>query len=123
MRKIFLCSMMVLFTLGLSVHDASAGRFGGGRGFGSMRSSSMFSHTYNAKRPAFATAARNTAPSRLKGMFTGMLMGGLLASLFMGHGMGSTLMSWLFLGIAVFMIIRLVNRQKQNDDFQSRGDF
>jgi len=119
MRNFFLCSLIVLFTLGLSVNDATAGRFGGGRGFGSMRSNSMFSRSYNTKRPA-QTAALN--PSRMRGVFSGMLMGGLLASLFMGHGFGSGLLSWFFLGMIVLLVMRLVQRKKQTDDHRSPRD-
>lgn len=113
MRNIFLCSLLALVTFGLSVSDATAGRFGGGRGFSSMRSNTMFSRSYNKPRPAYAAAAKRTTPSRFKGMFTGMLMGGLLASLFMGHGFGSAMISWFFLGMIVLLVIRLVQQRKQ----------
>lgn len=115
MRNLFLCSLLILATFGLSITDASAGRFGGGRGFGSMRSNAMFSRSYNTTKPAFATAAKRTHPSRFRGMFTGMLMGGLLASLFMGHGFGSALISWFFLGMIVLLVLRLVQQKKQNN--------
>ena len=113
MRNIFLCSLLMLFTFGASIQDATAGRFGGGRGFGAMRSNSMFSRSYN--KPAFASTTKRTNPSRFRGMFTGMLMGGLLASLFMGHGFGSALMSWMFLGVILLFVMRLVQRRKETD--------
>ena len=111
MRNIFLGSLLVLFTLGLSMTDATAGRFGGGRGFGAMRSNTVFSRAYNTK-PAFASAATRTTPSRFRGLFTGMLMGGILASLFMGHGLGGTLVSWFFLGMIVLLVMRLIQSRK-----------
>ncbi len=113
MRNIFLCSLIVLFTFGASIQDASAGRFGGGRSFGAMRSNSMFSRSYN--KPAFASAAKRANPSRFRGMFTGMLMGGLLASLFMGHGFGSAFMSWMFLGLIFLFVMRVVQRRKETE--------
>ncbi len=112
MRNIFLCSLIVLFTLGLTINDASAGRFGG-RGFSSMRSKPMFSRAYNTNRPAYAAAAQRTGPSKFRGMFTGMLMGGLLASLFIGHGFGGAMMSLFFLGLIVFLVMRLTQRKRQ----------
>lgn len=119
MRKIFLSSLIILFTLGLSINDATAGRFGGGRGFSSMRSSSMFSRAY--KKPAPAAISRAN-PNRMRGLLPGMLMGGLLASLFMGHGLGSAMLSWFFLGMIVFLVMGLINRNKPKDDFRSHRD-
>ena len=121
MRNIFLYSLIALFTVGLSVNDATAGRFGGGRGFSSIRSNTLFSRAYT-KRPAQAAAATRANPSKMRGVFTGMLMGGLLASLFMGHGFGGALMSWFFLGMIVLLVMRLIQRKKQTDHYRSHRD-
>lgn len=122
MRHFFLCSLIVLFTFGLSVDDATAGRFGGGRGFSSMRSNTLFSRAYNTRKAAPMAAAKRANPSKMRGLFTGMLMGGLLASLFMGHGFGSAIMSWFFLGMIVLLVMRLIQRKKQTDFIRSSRD-
>ena len=38
-------------------------------------------------------------------MLGGLLIGGLLGSLFMGHGFASGIMSWLMLGIALILLL------------------
>jgi len=121
MRYFFLCALIGLFTFGLVINDATAGRFGAGRGFSSMRSNRLFSRTYTARKPAPLTASR-TNPSRMHGLFTGMLMGGLLTSLFMGHGFASGIMSWFFLGMIVLLVMRLIQRKKQTDFIRSSRD-
>ncbi len=118
MRKVFLYSMLLLFTCGLFVQDASAGRFGGGR-FSSMRSNSMYSRAYQTKRPAQTNVLNRANPGKMQGLFRGMLIGGLLASLFMGHGLGSALISWFFLGAIVLLLLRLFQNKKQNNPFQT----
>ena len=116
MRNVFLCSLIIFLTAGLFTTEASAGRFGGGRGFGAMRSNALFSRPYATQRPLQAASMARNNPSRLRGMMTGMLMGGLLASLFMGHGLTSALISWFFLGILVLLIVRLLQHKKHDRD-------
>lgn len=107
MRHIFLSSLLILLALGFSVNDATAGRFGGGRGFGGMRSNA-FSHA----RPLHATAAKNVNTHKTRNLLTGLVVGGLLAHLFMGHGFGGALLSWFLLGMALLLVMRLVKRKK-----------
>lgn len=120
MRKIFLCTLVALFTISISIQDAAAGRFGG-RGFSSMRSNGMYSRAYNTKRPT-ATAFNRNPAKKMRGLFTGMLLGGLLTSLFMGHGFGSGLMSWLFLGLIVALLMRILSRKKEPDNYRAPHD-
>ena len=47
-----------------------------------------------------------------RGAFTGFLLGGLLASLFMGNGLGSALLSWLALGFVLVLIVNFVRRRQ-----------
>ena len=113
MRQIFLCSLLLFITFGLAVTDASAGRFGGGRGFGMMRSKSMFNNY--APRAQKATATRQPSSSRWRGALTGLLLGSLLTSLFMGHGFGGMLFSWLLIGMTVYLIINVIRRKKHGN--------
>lgn len=97
------------------VQEASAGRFGGGRSFGVQRShSSLFA---SKKTPYQSVAQRSTRPM-WHGVLGGLLIGGLLTSLFMGHGFGAGLLSWLAIGFVVFFVINLI-RQKTQPAYQS----
>ena len=109
--KIFLVSILVtLLSFGLFVSEASAKRFGGGRSFGVQRSySSLFSQKSTAKN---FTQPNN--PRKWGGVLGGLLAGGLLASLFMGHGLGAGLMSWLVIGGLAFFIMSLLRKKMPN---------
>ena len=109
MRQIFLCSLLLFITFGLVVNDASAGRFGGGRGFGMMRSRSAFTQAPRAQK---ATSTRQANSSRWRGALSGLLLGSLLTSLFMGHSFGGMLFSWLFIGMVVYLIAHFIRRKK-----------
>jgi len=113
MQKLFLCTLLAFIGFGLIVNDASAGRFGGGRGFGMMRSKSMFNHAPRAK--AYTSNARKGQSNRWRGALTGLLMGSLLTSLFMGHGFGGSLISFLMLGAALYFIVNFLRRKKQEN--------
>jgi predicted lipid-binding transport protein (Tim44 family) len=118
MSRIFLSSLLALALIGGIVTDAAAGRFGGSRSFHSVRSSSLFSNSYgkySANKPSMSQRATH---SKWRGALTGLLMGGLLASLFMGHGFGGLLMSWIVLGLAVFLIMRLLSQRKHRHSEQ-----
>ena len=115
MRQIFLCSLLILATFSLTVTDAAARGFGGGRGFGMMRSKGAYTHSQRTPRAAATAASRQANSSRLRGALSGLLIGGLLTSLFMGHGLGGGLFSWLLLGMAIYFIVNLIRRKKQAD--------
>ena len=116
MRHLYIYSLVVLLTLGFSIHDATAGRFGGARGFSSIRSSTRFAPAYYAKTPMHAQIAKRASASKWRSALTGLLIGGLLASLFMGHGFGSMLLSWLFLGTLLMLVMRLLQNKKQRQN-------
>ena len=122
MRKFFLCTLIILSTLGLSIQDATAGRFGGG-GFRSMRSNTMYSRGFNSQRTAQPHVLNRTPHGKMRGLFSGMLVGGLLASLFMGHGLGSALISWFFLGMIVLLVIGLLQRKAPDTQFRKPRDY
>lgn len=111
MRYFISCLVLALLTFGLCINEASAGRFGGGRSFGVQRShSSLFS-----QRTAQSTKAFGQRPniSRWAGPLGGLLVGGLLASLFMGHGLGTGLLSWLILGSLIFFVVGFLKKRMQ----------
>lgn len=111
MRNIFLCSLFLFIGLGLVVNDASAGRFGGGRGFGMARSKSIFTQAPRAQKTTFSR--RSATSSRWRGALTGLLLGSLLTSLFMGHGFGSMLVSWLLIAITTYLIVNFIRRRSK----------
>lgn len=111
MRLTMSIIMILLLSLGLTVNEAAAKRFGGGRSIGFSRSNS----SYHKAAPKQSYAKQRTA-SRWKSGLTGFLLGGLLASLFFGHGFGSALFSWLILAGLVFIILRLFRRRSNYSD-------
>jgi predicted lipid-binding transport protein (Tim44 family) len=111
MRQIISCLLIALLSFGLLVNEASAKRFGGGRSFGMQRSqSSLFSSNKTHNTSSLGQKANK---SKWGGMLGGLLVGGLLASLFMGHGFASGMMSWLILGLAAYFIINFLRRRAQ----------
>jgi len=98
------------------VSDASAKRFGGGRSFGVQRAkSSLFASRASHHNKPMGQRA-NT--SKWGGVLGGLLVGGLLTSLFMGHGLSSGLFSWLILGSIAFFIVSFLRKRTQ-PGFQS----
>lgn len=120
MRKVILALLVGLFTFSFIMTDAQAKRFGGGKSFGVSRQASSFSRptmgsTASAATATGAAAATKTASGASKwlGPLAGLAVGGLLASLLMGHGLGSGILSWLLIGGAVFLVWRLVRSRLQ----------
>lgn len=111
MRNSLIIVLLSLLSFGLVVSDASAKRFGGGRSFGMQRSqSSFFSSRPSQPMKSFGQRAN---PSRWGGMLRGLLIGGLLASLFMGHGLGAGIMSWLVVGVLAFLLVGFLRKRMQ----------
>lgn len=113
MRQIFVCMLLIIATLGLTITDASARGFGGGRSFSMARSKGIFSQAYRSPRAKATPASRQATRNKLRGALSGFLIGSLLTSLFMGHGFGSGLFSWLLLGMAIYFIVNFIRRKKQ----------
>lgn len=111
MRIFIFCLLITTMTLGLFVNEASAGRFGGGRSFGVQRSQSSLFSSRAPQSKMFGQKANNT--HRWGGMLGGLLIGGLLASLFMGHGLGAGLLSWLAVGAVAFFLIGFFRKRMQ----------
>jgi hypothetical protein len=113
MRQALLCSLFIFITFGLVINDVSAKRFGGsGRGFGMMRPNNAFTHAPRTPRAAPAAAAKAiNKNNRWRGTLTGLLLGSVLTSLFMGHGFGGALLSWLLVGLTIYLIINFLRRK------------
>ena len=92
MRNFLSLLLIMVLTTCMIFQDASARRFGGGRSFGTYRSTSMFTRAKPAATPFQNSAAPNR--NRWLGPLAGLAAGGLLASLFMGNGIASGMMSW-----------------------------
>jgi predicted lipid-binding transport protein (Tim44 family) len=115
MRKIFSLFAVALLSLGLVTlsTDANAKRFGGGSSFGKQRQI-----TPRQAEPAKPVQAPATAPApggnRWLGPLAGLAAGGLLASLFMGHGFdGINFMDILLialLAMGIMMALRALRR-------------
>jgi predicted lipid-binding transport protein (Tim44 family) len=86
MKKLSTFLLVTLLSLGLTIGDAEARRFGGGKSFGKQREN--ITRQAAPPRPAQPPAAipAPAGGARWGGILGGMLAGGLLASLFMGHG-------------------------------------
>lgn len=111
MRTLFSCFLILLLTLGLATSEAYAKRFGGGRSFGVQRSqSSFFSPKQHSNSSAYT---QRPGANKWGGVLGGMLVGGLLASLFMGHGLANGLISWLLVGGVALFLFNLWKRKMQ----------
>lgn len=112
MRTLISCLLITLLSFGLLINEASAKRFGGGRSFGVQRSqSSMFSPNKAATSSPLGQRTKNS--SKWGGLLGGLLIGGLLTSLFMGHGLASGLMTWLILGAVIFFAVNFFRKRMQ----------
>ncbi|MFI4962735.1 MAG: Tim44 domain-containing protein [Legionellales bacterium] len=111
MRNFIICLCITLLSFVLVINEASAKRFGGGRSFGVQRSqSSLFKQSTPQSTSALGQKA---STSKWGGFLGGALLGGLLATLFMGHGFGTGLITWLLLGAALFFLINFFKKRMQ----------
>jgi predicted lipid-binding transport protein (Tim44 family) len=118
MRRFFALLIIILLAAGLTVSDASAKRFGGGRSFGMQRNTSSFT------RPSSPLSAPAQRPAnRWLGPLAGFAMGGLLASLFMGHGIGSGMLSWIIVALVLTSIIGLIRSRMRTSPQSNYSGF
>jgi len=128
MRALFINLLISLIAFSVIVGDVQAKRFGGGKSFGMSRQASGFSKpsqssfsnsaaAQQAARPAGSTASKWLGP------LAGLAAGGLLASLFMGHGLGGMggILSMLLMAGLVFFVLRMIlsRFQAPRQDYQS----
>ena len=105
MRSLLINLLIGLMAFSFLMMDAEAKRFGGGKSFGASRQASSFTKPTNSgfSNPASNLAAKPASTaSKWLGPLAGLAAGGLLASLFMGHGLGSGMMSWLLIAVVAF---------------------
>lgn len=112
MRTFILYLLITTLTFGCVVNEASAKRFGGGRSFGVQRSQSSFFSSHSPQKKSFGQQV-NTR--KWGGVLGGLLVGGLLASLFMGHGLGAGLLSWLVIGAIAIFFVGFFRKKMQPD--------
>jgi len=108
MQKIFVLFTILFISLGLIGLPVEAKRFGGGVRIGKQRS---LPH-YAAQKNPDKTTKSTTSSNRWLGPLAGFAAGSLLASLFMGHGIGGNLLGFLLIGGFIFLLWRLFKRLK-----------
>lgn len=114
MRQVIVALLIGIFTFSFFMMDAEAKRFGGGKSFGMSRQSSSFSRTAQPAPHAPAAAAKPASgASKWLGPLAGLAVGGLLASLFMGHGLGTGILSWLLIGGLLFLVWSFIRNRLQ----------
>lgn len=87
MSKFFTLFFVALISFGLTAQDADARRMGGGSSIGKQRSTTS-QQTATPAKPAQAPAAAPAGGNKWLGPLAGLAAGGLLASMFMGGGLG-----------------------------------
>lgn len=112
MRSLFILFLLSLLTFSVLATDAYAKRFGGGRSFGVTRSLNSNPYLNNRASMAERAASRPLQQRNWFGPVLGLLAGGLLASLFFQHGLGSALMMWLAVGAVIYLLIGLLRRRQ-----------
>lgn len=113
MRKFLVLFLTLLLSMSMITSDAYAKRFGGGKSFGKQRES--ISQQAAPRAPAAPAAAPAAGGNKWLGPLAGLAAGGLLASLFMGHGFdgikGMDILLMLALAAGVFFIMRAMRRK------------
>jgi len=118
MSKFFSLLLIFFILISAVLNTAEAARFGGGRSFGAQRSISSFSRS----QPTAGAFQRNVSGNRFFAPLLGLAAGGLLAYLFMGHGLGASLLSWLAIfgvGLMAWNFLR-TKLQPQTQSAQAR---
>lgn len=117
MHKFFILFLTLFMSMSMISSDAFAKRFGGGKSFGKQRQS--ITQQAAPRAPAApAPAAPAAGGNRWLGPLAGLAAGGLLASLFMGHGFegikGMDILLMLALAAGIFFIMRAMRRKSES---------
>jgi predicted lipid-binding transport protein (Tim44 family) len=108
MKKWLTFILIALMSISFIYTDAYAKRFGGGRSFGASRSvSNTFSNSAYSRSNAIHQAG-NSFKNRWFGPIAGLITGGLLASLFMGHGITGGIFSWILIAVAAMFLLKFL---------------
>lgn len=117
MKNLLSLFFVALVSFGLVVQDADAKRFGGGGNVGKQRSTtSQQTATPPKPAPAAAPTPAPSGASKWLGPLAGLAAGGLLASMFMGGGLGGlaggmgSILMMLALAAGVFFIYRMMKK-------------
>jgi predicted lipid-binding transport protein (Tim44 family) len=122
-RQILVILVISLITFGLLLQTAEAKRFGGGRSFGYSRSVGS-NYSYSRSAPGIGQNYNNNKPTnRWLGPLAGLAAGGLLASLFMGHGLGGSLLSILAVAALVMLVLSFLRRKMQPPAQYDQGSY
>ncbi len=108
--RIFLCMILTILILFSYTSELCAKRFGGGRSFGVQRSAASYKN-YGAK-----PVTKSVSSGRWGGVLAGLVLGGLLATLFMGNGLTNGLLSWLIIAGIIVFIIRVWRNKSQSSN-------
>lgn len=115
MSKFFTLFFVALISFGLTAQDADAKRFGGGSSIGKQRSTTS-QQTATPPKQAPAAAPAPAGGNKWLGPLAGLAAGGLLASMFMGGGLGGlaggmgNILMILALAGGVFFIFRMLKK-------------
>lgn len=115
MSKFFTLFFVALISFGLTAHDADAKRFGGGSSIGKQRTTTS-QQTATPPKQAPAAAPAPAGGNKWLGPLAGLAAGGLLASMFMGGGLGGlaggmgNILMILALAGGIFLIIRMLKK-------------
>jgi predicted lipid-binding transport protein (Tim44 family) len=123
MRRFLTLILVFVCAFGLLINEAQAKRFGGGRSFGMQRSMNSFSRSSYVPPQAAAMSATRSTGNKWLGPLAGLAMGGLLASLFMGHGIGTGILSWLAIAGVVLLLMNVLRSRKQMYATQQPGQY
>jgi predicted lipid-binding transport protein (Tim44 family) len=106
MRYITLLLCVLIFTFSFALSNAEAKRFGGGKSFGTQRSVNNVSRTQSMPQ-----AAKPSMASKWLAPLAGLAIGGLLASLLMGNGIGTGILTWLAIGLGIYLLLSLFRKK------------
>ena len=112
-RKFMSLLFVIAIGFGMVISDAQAKRFGGGRSFGAYRSVNSFSRAQPASS-SINNSINKPGANRWLAPLAGLAAGGLLASLFMGNGLGSGILSWIMIAGIMLLILNLIRSFSRN---------